>query len=391
MSGRPRRKSPILLNPGPVSLSDRVREALLLPDLCHREPEFFELQKSVRGQLLAVYGLPASAWTAVLLGGSGTAAVEAMLSSLVGDDGRLLVLENGVYGERFTQIARAHRIAYSSMHFAWEEEIPLQRVAAALDADPSISHVAVVHHETTTGRLNSLESLGEMCRSRNLSLLVDAVSSFGAEEIDFERWGVTALAGSANKCLHGIPGVAFVVARRSALEVCKPSGTLYLDLRAYYEKQEREDTPFTPAVHCFYALDEALRELAEAGGWRARRRRYRTLAERMRQCLAQLGVPPMIPPQESSCVLRSYRLPAGVTYESLHDQLKQLGFVIYAGQGRLKEQIFRISTMGAIDDEDIDRLCSALHQCFARRSNLLANADPVADRSSLSRLARPPR
>lgn len=357
----------ILLNPGPVTLSDRVRQSLLSPDLCHREPEFAVLQQSVRQQLLAVYELSAEEWAVVMLGGSGTTAVEAMLSSLIAHDERLLVIENGVYGERLTQIAQAHRISSTSLHFAWGEEIALQSLAAALDSDRSVKHVAVVHHETTTGRLNSIEPIGTLCRARNLSLLVDAVSSFGAEEIDFERWGVTACAVSANKCLHGIPGVAFVVAKRPALKsACEPARTLSLDLRIYFEKQERADTPFTPPVQCLYALDAALLELAGSGGWRARRERYMMLAEQVRQCLARLEVQPAIPPDESSCVLRSYRLPLGMTYASLHDQLKALGFVIYAGQGQLQAQIFRISTMGAIDDAAVARLVAALTQCCAQ-------------------------
>jgi 2-aminoethylphosphonate-pyruvate transaminase len=368
-----RDKPPILLNPGPVTLSNRVRQSLLSPDLCHREPEFAALQQSVQRQLLAVYELSADEWAVVMLGGSGTVAVEAMLSSLIVRDERLLVIENGVYGERLTQIAQAHRIPCASLHFAWGEKIALQSLAAALDSDRSIKHVAVVHHETTTGRLNSIESIGTACRARHLSLLVDAVSSFGAEEIDFKRWGVTACAVSANKCLHGIPGVSFVVAKRSALEgACEPARTLSLDLRIYFEKQERADTPFTPPVQCLYALDAALLELASSGGWRARRERYGVLAEKVRECLDRLQVQPAIPPDESSCVLRSYRLPPGVTYASLHDHLKALGFVIYAGQGQLQDHIFRISTMGAIDDEAAARLVAALTQCCAQPAKMRA-------------------
>ncbi|MDQ3914222.1 MAG: 2-aminoethylphosphonate aminotransferase [Actinomycetota bacterium] len=357
---------PILLNPGPVNLSARVRQALLQPDLCHREAEYFELQDSVRAQLLDVYGLPSSRWVAALLAGSGTAAAEAMLSSLVGAGGRVLVIENGTYGRRLAAIAQAHGISCSVARFEWDEEVPPSRVAAAIDADPSITHLAVVHHETTTGRLNPIEELGQVCRSRGLSLLVDAVSSFGAEEIDFERWGLGACAGSAGKCLHGIPGLAFVVVRRTELQRgCRPSRTVYLDLLRYAETQESGDTPFTPAVHGFFALDEALRELAETGGWRARRRRYTWLAERTRGWLAELGVEPLIGPSESSCVLRSYRLPPGVEYRPLHDRLKQLGFVIYAGQGPLEGEVFRISTMGAIDDADLERFRAALCECLA--------------------------
>ncbi|MGH8583926.1 MAG: 2-aminoethylphosphonate aminotransferase, partial [Gammaproteobacteria bacterium] len=150
----------ILLNPGPVTLSECVRQALLRPDLCHREPELAELQGEIRRRLLAVYGLAPERWSAVLLTGSGTAAVEAMLSSLMPPDGELLILENGVYGERMRQIAAAHGIVHQVLTHPWQAPIDPARLAATLEDRPRISHVAAVHHETTTGRLNALAELG---------------------------------------------------------------------------------------------------------------------------------------------------------------------------------------------------------------------------------------
>ncbi|EOH6077897.1 2-aminoethylphosphonate aminotransferase [Burkholderia cenocepacia] len=344
----------LLLNPGPVTLSERVRRSLLQPDLCHRESEFFDLQDEARTRLVAAYELDPAEWAAVLMTGSGTAAVESMIAALVPQDGKLLVIENGVYGERITQIATQYGIAHAVLKHEWMQAPDLAQIAAKLDAG-GYSHVAVIHHETTTGRLNDLGAIAEVCRARGVKMLVDGVSSFGAEAIDFSGGDIDAVAATANKCLHGVPGAAFVIVRRSALAKAA-SRTYYLDLGRLAKLQDQRNTPFTPSVHAYYALVEALREFDEAGGWRARHAHYKALADQAQAGLAARGMPLVLPEGASSVVLRAYRLPQGVTYEALHDGLKARGFVIYAGQGGLSKELFRISTMGAIQAADVDRL-----------------------------------
>ena len=354
----------LLLNPGPVTLSERVRRSLLQPDLCHRESEFFALQDEARQRLLATYGLDPDVWAAVLMTGSGTAAVESMTAALVPANGRLLNLENGVYGDRIAQICSQYGIAHERVIFSWMQPLDLDAVTARLDAKEGarFTHVAVVHHETTTGRLNELRSLGELCQARGLRLLVDAVSSFGAEPIDFADDSLGAVAATANKCLHGVPGASFVIVRRAQLSQAA-SRTYYLDLGRLARMQDQRNTPFTPAVHAYYALVEALREFADEGGRPARYKRYAALAEQVRAGLATLGIEPVIAPEQSSVVLRSYQLPAGMTYTKLHDALKAEGFVIYAGQGDLAKTLFRISTMGHVTCADMNRLL----KCFAQQ------------------------
>ena len=344
----------LLLNPGPVTLTERVRRSLLQPDLCHRESEFFDLQDEARARLVAAYALDPAEWAAVLMTGSGTAAVESMIAALVPQDGKLLVIENGVYGERITQIATQYGIAHAVLKHEWMQAPDLAQIAAKLDAG-GYSHVAVIHHETTTGRLNDLGAIAEVCRARGVKMLVDGVSSFGAEAIDFAGGDIDAVAATANKCLHGVPGAAFVIVRRSALAKAA-SRTYYLDLGRLAKLQDQRNTPFTPSVHAYYALVEALREFDEAGGWRARHAHYKALADQAQAGLAARGMPLVLPEGASSVVLRAYRLPQGMTYEALHDGLKARGFVIYAGQGGLSKELFRISTMGAIQAADVDRL-----------------------------------
>jgi 2-aminoethylphosphonate-pyruvate transaminase len=361
---------PILLNPGPVSLSEAVRKAAVRTDLCHREPEFFLLQDRVRAGLLDIYGIGQGGsgsdgdWTSVLLGGSGTTALEAMLSSLLPRDARLLVVENGVYGERISRIAEIHGIEFETVQQPWMAAIDFDGVAATL-ASGRFTHLAAVHHETTTGRLNDISRLAAMCEEHGAGLLLDTVSSFGAEAIPFDSPALLACAATANKCLHGIPGLCMVICHRTALaEAAEPPRSLYMHLPLWSEQQDRASTPFTPAVNALLALDQALRELQEQGGWHARHARYHQLAERVARLLKRCGVETMLDRGDFSCVLHSYRLPQGMSYDTVHDGLKLRGFVVYAGQGELASEMFRISTMGDITDYDMERLLAALHAVF---------------------------
>ena len=354
----------ILLNPGPVNLSERVRQALLKPDLCHREIEFTNLQAGIRRKLLDIYNLSEEEWTAVLLTGSGTSAMEAMLISMVPENGRVLIIENGVYGERLRGIADIYNIAYQSLHYDWGQEIRAGDVEASLSGE--ISHVALVHHETTTGRLNNLDPVAALCKAAGIPILLDGVSSFGAEAMEFSDWNLQACAATANKCLHGIPGTSFVICKRDALQATAGlQRSLYLDLHTYAKQQDAGGTPFTQSVQSFYALDEALNEHREQGGWTARRELYRSRMARVREGFEKLEIKALLPADECSCVLNSFYLPGNLDYQALHDGLKQRGFVIYAGQGGLVQSIFRVSTMGMITESDIERLLTAVEEIIA--------------------------
>jgi 2-aminoethylphosphonate-pyruvate transaminase len=350
----------ILLNPGPVTLTERVRGALSRTDWCHREPEFADLTRKILTSLETVY--PSTVrMRAVLMTGSGTAAVEAMLATLVPPDSVTLVAANGVYGERMAAMLRAHRREIEVVASPWEQGIDLGGIDRLLAENPRIRSVVAVHHETTTGRLNDIAGLAEICRAHGRRMLLDGVSSFGAEEMDFDAWPLAGVAATANKCLHGSPGLSFVLVREDVLESADwDVGSVYLDLRRYAQPQEESGfSPFTQAVHVAFGLGEALGEFHETGGQPARLARYRSVACHVRETLAGLGVEPLIADAESSAVLRSYRLPEGHDYERLHDGLKARGFVIYAGQGRLRPDVFRVAHMGRILDSDVDRLSRA--------------------------------
>jgi 2-aminoethylphosphonate-pyruvate transaminase len=352
----------ILLNPGPVTLSERVRAALGRGDWCHREPEFARLMQDINARLTAVYPSLQGEFSAATLAASGTGAVEAMLATFAPTEGGTLVVANGVYGERMARMLKAQGKPHRVLEHGWLQAIDPAGIAKALEQAPELTHLAVVHLETTTGRLNDLDAIGALCRERGVTLLLDAVSSFGALRVEGEAWNLGALAATANKCLHGAPGLSFVLAadtlwRQDAV----PAGSVYLDLRPYHAGQHGSGfSPFTLPVHVAFALQEALMEHAEQGGVAARHASYRARAERVGAALTAAGVTPLLDAGVGSPVLVSWRLPQGQSYEALHDALKAQGFVIYAGQGSLGPEIFRIAHMGDIRADDVERLCEAL-------------------------------
>lgn len=357
----------ILLNPGPVTMTDRVRTALRREDECHREPQFADMVLDIKDRLSRVYDTAGGEYDSILMSGSGTCAVEAMVATFVPRDGKALVVANGVYGERMAAMVEVHGKKLALVRSDWPQPMDLDDVDRVLSQDTEVTHVLAVHNETTTGRLNDMDALAVLLRKHRKPLLLDAVSSFAGEELRHADWNVAALASTANKCIHGAPGICFVQARRDLLETKrKDAPSVYLDLRGYYAPQKKGFSPFTQAVHVCFALQEALLELEDAGGWAARRDRYRLLSSRIRQELADLGVRSFLNDGAYSSMISSFLLPEGVTYDQLHDKLREAGFVIYAGQGGLYHSIFRVANMGDIRDEDLSRLIDVFRSCFGR-------------------------
>ena len=352
----------LLLNPGPVNVSDRVSRSLLLGDMCHREPEFGALQDTIRSQLRQAF---APSYAPVLLTGSGTCALEAAVSSIVGPDQTLLVLENGVYGDRIANIAAAHGITHERLTAPWTSAQDPAAVERALNANPDIGVVACVHHETTTGLLNPIQALARVCRERGKTLVVDAISAIGGEQLDVEGWGVHAVVGTANKCIRGIAGLSFVLLEPKLMDLiaAHPPRTLYLHLPTYFAKQEASSVPFTPAVQVAYALREALAELLEEGV-SARVATLAATAEHLRAGFASLGLKLLLDKHHSNTIT-TLPLPEGWTYTALHDALRARGFVIYAGQGELSGSAFRVSNMGVMARSDYDRFLTALRGTLA--------------------------
>lgn len=349
----PARGEWVLLNPGPANTTPSVRRALVTPDLCHREPEFFAVMRRCRERLVRLAGGEA-AWSAVLLAGSGTAAVEAAICSVVPRDRSLLVVDNGVYGERMVRIARAHGIPVEVLRYDDVTPVEPADVGAALGRRPEVSHVALVHHETTTGLLNPVAAVATVAARHGRAVLADATSSLFGEPLDLATPGLNWLTASANKCLQGIAGVSFVLGRRPALEALGGTAprSVYLDVHGHWAAQEADNTPFTPAVQVLHAMDQALDEL-EQETVPARIARYAACARVLREGMARLGFGILVPEGARSHILTTFRLPPGLAYEPLHDAMKRRGYVIYAGQGEIRSYAFRVANMGTLTPADM--------------------------------------
>ena len=354
----------ILLNPGPANTSPTVRQALVMPDLCHREPECFEMIRRCRELVVELAG-GGRDWAAVLFAGSGTAAVEAVVASVVPRDGGLLVVDNGVYGDRVARMAAAHEIPHERIACdMWTAADP-RAVDAALVRRPDLSHVAVVHHETTTGVLNPVAEIARVAARHGRAVIVDAMSSLFGERLDLAEPGIDFVTASANKCLQGVPGVSFVLGRRRALDALagRPPRTVYLDLHGHYRSQEADNTPFTPAVQVLHAMEQALLELGQEGP-AARVARYAANAATLRAGMTKLGFEILTPAGARGNVLTTFRLPHDVTYPALHDAMKRRGYVIYAGQGAIATYAFRVANMGTLTPADMREVVAAFAACL---------------------------
>ena len=336
----------ILLNPGPVMVSDAVRNAMMQPDLCHRETEFSEILSEVRQKLLQVFDGD-NDYTVVIFIGSGTSALDAALSAAVKK--KALILSNGAYGERLDKIVSAYNLQKNFLNYKWGEPLNVEQVSNLLKEDLTIDTVAMVHHETSTGMLNPVGEVGKLCEEYQKTFVVDAISSLGGEKLSVRKENIDFCVSTANKCIQGLPGLSFVCVKRSKLEETKDrKRAFYLDLYSqFYHEEYLGETPYTPAVQIFFALDVALNELLEEG-INKRIERYASLANVLRQDLAKLNLKLMLPLQYYSNTITSVILPQGISYISLHDKIKEEGFIIYAGQGPVSEKIFRIANMGVL-------------------------------------------
>ncbi|MCP2334884.1 pyridoxal-phosphate-dependent aminotransferase family protein [Actinomadura rupiterrae] len=358
----------ILLNPGPACTSQRVKDALLRGDLCHREPEFGELLAKIRADLPRALGL--TAHEALLVTGSGTSAMEMAVISSVRAGREILVVDNGVYGDRLLKIARANGITAHTVRpdgddlTRWTTPIDPEAVRAALEEHPGVDAVAVVHHETTTGLINPVRAIGEIVKDTGALLVVDAISATGNEDQDLGEIHADIVCGTANKGLHGLPGISFILCSPKGIERIQevPARSLYLNAASYLKGQRNGNVPFTPAVQVCYALDEAIQEYFDQGGFEGRTKLYRERAALVRSGFGRLGLDVLVKPELRSNSVTMLHLPDAVTYDRLHDELKRRGYVIYAGQGSLSSQFFRICTMGEIPWHRLEELEGALDE-----------------------------
>ena len=361
--GTPVQKDKLLFTPGPLTTSATVKEAMLR-DLGSRDEAFLETVREVRERLPGLYGLSkASGWEAIPLQGSGTFAVEAAVSSVVPRGGKLLALVNGAYGERIVRMAAVHGIACEVLRADEDRPIDPLAVRAVLAKERALTHVALVHVETTSGVLNPLRAIGTGVHAAGRVFFVDAMSSFGALPVEFEASGVDFLAASANKCLEGVPGLAFVIARRSALEGIEGRArTLALDVLAQWRGLEKDGQfRFTPPTHALLALRQALLELEQEGGVAGRGTRYRANHERLRAGMEALGFRAYVPARASSPIISTFLYPEHPRFDfaDFYRRLSARGFLIYPGK-LTQADCFRLGNIGRLFTGDIDALLAAV-------------------------------
>ncbi len=351
----------LLLTPGPLTTSERTRAALGR-DWGSRDGGFIALSEGVRARLARLAGV-ADTHAAVPVQGSGTFAVEAAVQTLAPRDGKLLVLVNGAYGRRVADIARRLGRAFATLNTPENRAVGPDAVARALASDAAITDVALVHCETTTGLLNPLPEIAALVRSAGRRLLVDAMSSFGAVPIDAARAPCTALIGSANKGLEGVPGLGFVIAEKAHLARCAGNATsLSLDLHAQWRGFESNGQwRFTPPVQVVAALSAALDQLDEEGGIAARHARYRRNCDLLIRGMEAFGFTPYIDRALQAPVIVTFRIPPGgwFAFDLFYDFLQARGIVVYPGK-LTEEPSFRIGCIGAIGPADMARALEAV-------------------------------
>ena len=348
-----------LLTPGPLTTSDRTRAALGR-DWGSRHGDFVELSERVRRRLVSLAGAAAT-HEAIPVQGSGTFAVEAAVTTLVPREGRLLVASNGGYAERIVVIARIAGRQVTVLTVPEEQPVTPEAVAAAIEADPAITDVAVVHCETSSGMLNPLAAIARVVRARGRRLHVDAMSAFGTIPIDAAEIAFASLAASSNKGLEGVPGLAFVLAERTHLAASAgQASTLSLDLHAQWRGLSANGQwRFTPPVQVVAALDAALDQLDEEGGVAARNARYRENREVLVGGMRELGYDTLLPDAWQSPVIVTFLTGEKFDFGRLYDGLAARGYVIYPGRLATAPS-FRIGCIGQVFADDMRAVVAAV-------------------------------
>ncbi len=355
----------ILLTPGPLSTSKSVKAAMLR-DWCTWDLDYNSIVQSLRARLAAMAS-PTPAYTTVLMQGSGTFCVESCVGTLVPRDGALMVLANGAYGQRIGKIATVLNIPLVLEDFGETAPVDLARVKALLEAHPEVTHVAVVHCETTTGMLNPIAEIGTVVKDAGRTYIVDAMSSFGGIPIDVDAIGADALVSSANKCVQGVPGFGFVLVRREVIARCAGRArSLSLDLYDQWKGMEDGGGKwrFTSPTHVVRAFVAAMDELEAEGGVAKRFQRYTTNQRMLVDGMEALGFSTLLPRKWQSPIITSFISPTHPDYafKTFYDKLKAKGFVVYPGKVTDAVDTFRIGNIGEVYPADIERLLVAVKE-----------------------------
>ncbi len=360
----------LLFTPGPVNVAENVRRAICKDDICHRESDFDDLLQRVETKLLKLFEIKNSVdYRAVVITGSGTAANESMLSSVVGHK-RILILSNGEFGDRLYNISKVHNKNTTVLQYSWGERFDLETIKAYLTTH-EIDIVAMVHHETSSGMLNPLEKIGTLCKEHKAMFIVDCVSSAGAEVIDMEKCHIAFCSSSSSKAICSYPGLSFVVGKTNEFERLRdlPVKTAYLNLYAFYEFIKNfSQTPNTPAVHLFYALEQALDNILNKGI----AHHYSVLQDKakiLRDGMSNLGLTFLMEEKDMCSVLTTVYLPTHIDTTLFRQKLREKSIIIYEGKGRFKNKVFQVGNIGELSFADIQFFLDSLENVLQSFGN----------------------
>lgn len=364
-----RRKKQYLFCPGPVNVAQNVRQAAADNEIGHRESEFCELFVGLQKKLLSLFEIKnKKAYCPIIITGSGTAANEAVLSSLPGEK-HVLILSNGAFGERLYDIAFLHNSETTILNFGWGIPIDVALIEQYIRTKP-VDTIVMVHHETSTGMLNPIADVGKLSKRYNALFIVDAISSVASEKIELERWNIGFLTTSSSKAISSLPGLSVVVGKQTEFEKLKKTKakTAYLDLYKFYSfATTLSQTPNTPAVQLFFALDQAIANILRIGVGRYRKQ-LKKRANALRLGLKKLGLTFLIPEEYMGNVLTSVHVPSSITVLELQNKLRKRNIVVYNGKGSLADKVFQIANMGEITLRDIDMLLRVLGDILKRKT-----------------------
>ena len=355
--------SPILLTPGPLTTSQRTRQAMLR-DWGSWDGDFNKITARIRERVLdIVHGQ--GTHECVPMQGSGTFSVEAAVGTLVPRNGHVLVPSNGAYCQRLAKICRVLGRKVTTIDYTEDQQVQPADVERALAADPGITHVAVVHCETGAGVLNPLHDIAQVVARHGRGLIVDAMSSFGALEIDARKTPFDAVIAASGKCLEGVPGMGFVVARRAVLEKCEGNcHSLAMDLYDQWVYMEKTTQwRFTPPTHVVAALDEAIAQYVEEGGLAARGGRYARNCKALVDGLAALGLRSFLPAAIQAPIIVTFHAPDDAAYDfkTFYQEVKKRGYILYPGK-LTQVETFRVGCMGHFGEAGIPGAVEAIAQ-----------------------------
>lgn len=371
----------LLFTPGPVNVAETLRHAICREDICHREPDFDDLLASIEQKLLSLFQIAnRSRYRAVVITGSGTAANEAILSSVVGK-GAILILSNGEFGERLHKISQIHNKKTHLIEVPWGTPFDLPQINAYL-AVHKIDVVAMVHHETCSGMLNPLGAVGAMVKAHGALFVVDGVSSVGAEVVDMEGCNIAFCSSSSSKAIGSYPGLSFVIGRNKHFKKLKAhaANTTYLNLATFYEfLKARGQTPNTPAVPLFYALEQALTNILREGVTK-RFARIQARADMLRVGMRRLNLEFLIDEADMCSMLTTVRVPPSLSVRDIRDGLRKKSIIIYEGKGCFAGRVFQVGNIGELSDYDIRFFLEALKDVLltlqAEAADLVATVRP---------------